>query len=76
MRLADCISPDSCITCGDVAVAMTVAEPPDAVFLATCESESGAREIIDTSLLERVQVGDRVLVHAKVALANLGGARR
>jgi hydrogenase expression/formation protein HypC len=57
----------SCITCGDVALPMRiVALGGDG--LARCEGDAGSCEV-DVGLLERVEVGDEVLVHAGVAIA-------
>ena len=41
--MTDCSS-DTCITCGDVAVAMRVIEVDEARCLALCESAEGVRE--------------------------------
>jgi hydrogenase maturation factor len=40
--------------------------------VAICETPGGAPETVDVSLIEPPRVGDRVLVHAGVALAHLG----
>lgn len=72
-----------CITCGDVAVVLTVVDVagPDA----RCCDESGREEVVATELVDGgVTAGDRLLVHAGVALERLvppegpaaaGGAR-
>jgi hydrogenase maturation factor len=39
--------------------------------LALCEHEDGARETVETALVEPVALGDRLLVHAGTALARL-----
>ena len=56
---------DRCVTCGDVAVEVTVAE----VEGHTAVVDAGERVAID--LLDGVQPGDRLLVHAGVALERL-----
>jgi hypothetical protein len=64
-----CRVDDGCITCGDVAVVLTVVEagPGDA----RCRDDEGAEELVATELVGEVRPGDRVLVHAKVALERL-----
>ena len=57
-----------CITCGDVGVEMQVVAIGDA-GLATCAGEDGERREVETALVGAVAPGDRVLVHADVALA-------
>jgi HupF/HypC family len=68
---AACEITDGCITCGDLAVALTVVEVhgPDA----RCRDAEGREELVATELVGPVAVGDRLLVHAKVALERLGG---
>ncbi len=59
---------DVCITCGDVAVPVTVVElrPGDLALVDTGETlEEISVALVDT------QVGGRVLVHAKEAIAAL-----
>lgn len=63
------IDDDGCITCGDVAVALTVIEPDE--FDATCRDDHGRTELVATELVGDVVVGDRLLVHARVALEKL-----
>lgn len=58
---------EACITCGDVALPLTVVsvEGGDA----RCRDEAtGAEEIVAVDLVGAVAPGDRVLVHARVAL--------
>jgi hydrogenase expression/formation protein HypC len=62
---------DVCITCGDVAVPVTVVElrPDDLALVDTGETlEEISVALVDT------QVGGRVLVHAKEAIAALDDA--
>jgi hydrogenase maturation factor len=57
---------DVCITCGDVAVEMRVLRLDG--DLAVCEAQDGDVRSVEVGLLDGVQEGDRVLVHADVAL--------
>ena len=59
---------DVCITCGDHAVAMRVVRIDVARSLALCEDEDGARESVEIALVEPVETGDSLLVHAGTAL--------
>jgi hydrogenase maturation factor len=63
---ATCSAEPGCITCGDVAVVLTVAtvEGSDA----RCRDEQGREELVATELVGTVQPGDQVLVHAGVAI--------
>jgi hydrogenase expression/formation protein HypC len=58
-----------CITCGDVALPLTVVEvtQTDAV----CRDESGRQELVAVDLVGAVGPGDLLLVHAGVALEQL-----
>lgn len=58
-----------CLTCGDVAVALTVVSVRGAD--ARCRDGSGRQEVVALELVDRVEVGDRLLVHAGVALQRL-----
>jgi hydrogenase maturation factor len=57
-----------CITCGDVAVSMRVLSVDDDTGLARCADASGELEDVDVALVEPLEAGDAVLVHAGVAL--------
>ena len=63
------VDDDGCITCGDVAVALTVEEVSE--YDALCRDANGRTELVATELVEPLSVGDQVLVHAKVALERL-----
>jgi len=65
--VTDCTS-ETCITCGDVAVAMKVIEVDEERCLALCESAEGARETVEIALVD-AGPGDQVLVHAGTAIA-------
>jgi len=67
-----CTAEPGCITCGDVAVALTVASVTDAD--ARCRDEQGREELVATELVGEVHPGDRVLVHAGVAIERLAPA--
>jgi hydrogenase maturation factor len=69
MPTAVCSLDDGCITCGDVAVALTVVEVGD--YDALCQDEDGQQELVATELVGELVPGDQVLVHAKVALEKL-----
>jgi HupF/HypC family protein len=58
-----------CVTCSDEAVPMVVRAVDAARGLALCEDEAGARSSVEISLVEPVQVGDMLLVHAGTAIA-------
>lgn len=60
-----------CATCADEGVEGRVLALREGA-LAEVEMEGGVREVA-MELLEGVAVGDRVLVHAGVAIARLGG---
>jgi len=60
-----------CITCGDVGVPMRVASIDRERALASCRDAEGAASAVDVALLDRVDAGDAVLVHAGVALVRL-----
>ena len=65
------VDDDGCITCGDVAVALTVVELGE--FDALCRDDEGRTELVATELVGPLTPGDQVLVHAKVALERLEG---
>lgn len=60
---------DGCLTCGDVAVPVTVIEAgsPDAL----CEDPHGQRGTVGIELIDSVAVGDTLLVHGGVAISRL-----
>ena len=61
---------DHCITCSDEGVPMKVERVDDARELALCSAEDGSKSTVEIALVD-VAPGDRVLVHAGVALAEL-----
>jgi hydrogenase maturation factor len=58
-----------CITCGDIAVVLTVVGVVGSD--AACQDEQGQEELVATELVGDVVPGDRVLVHAGVAIERL-----
>ncbi len=68
-----CSATEGCITCGDIAVPLTVVEVLHSD--ARCRDEQGREELVATELVGDVRPGDRVLVHAGVAIERLGEDR-
>ena len=64
-----CEVTEGCITCGDVAQPLTVVEVAGSD--ARCQDELGREELVATELVGVVEPGDRVLVHAGVAIQRL-----
>jgi hydrogenase maturation factor len=50
---------------------MTVLRVDVARGLALCAAEGGARSSVETALVDPVEPGDRILVHAGTAIARL-----
>jgi hydrogenase maturation factor len=69
-EVATCSAEPGCITCGDVAVVLTVATVQGSD--AQCRDEQGREESVATELVGAVRPGDRVLVHAGVAIERVG----
>lgn len=65
------VEEDGCITCGDVALPLTVVEIDEPRGLALCEDQQGRRETVETALVPPVAAGDQLLVHAGTALTKL-----
>jgi hydrogenase maturation factor len=61
-----CSVTEGCITCGDVAVALTVVDVVGSD--ARCRDEQGREETVATELVGAVGPGSRLLVHAGVAI--------
>jgi hypothetical protein len=68
----DCVS-HHCITCGDVAVQMTVLRVDAARELALCEADDGRHETVQVALVWPVRPAERLLVHAGTAIAREEG---
>jgi hydrogenase maturation factor len=69
----DCAS-QHCITCGDVAVEMTVLKVDEDRELALCAADDGRHETVEVALVAPVRPADRLLVHAGTAIAHAGTA--
>ena len=63
-----CDHTSGCITCGDEAIAMEVLALDAKRGLALCAGPGGERSSVETALVEPVEVGERVLVHAGTAI--------
>jgi hydrogenase maturation factor len=63
---------DHCITCGDDGIPMRVVATDGMV--AICSDEHSQFHEIAVDLVSPIAVGDGVLVHAGVAIGNLGAA--
>jgi hypothetical protein len=61
---------DHCTTCSDEGVEMRVELIDPARGLALCAADDGSKSTVEVALVD-VGPGDRVLVHAGVALAEL-----
>lgn len=61
----------SCITCGDVAIALTVMRVDEERGLALCQDDDGNSETVEIELVAPVAPGARLLVHAGTAIASL-----
>ncbi len=68
-----CEPAEGCVTCGDVAVELTVAKVDGERGLALCVGSAGARETVEVALVAPVAPGDALLVHAGTAIAKLEG---
>jgi hydrogenase expression/formation protein HypC len=64
---------DHCITCSDEGVPMQVERIDGDRGLALCSTADGSKSTVEIALVD-VRPGDRVLVHAGVALAELSPA--
>jgi hydrogenase expression/formation protein HypC len=69
-----CSLTEGCITCGDIALPLTVVsfDGRDAL----CRDEQGRQETVAVELVGAVVPGDRVLVHAGVAIEMLDRPQR
>jgi hydrogenase maturation factor len=66
-----CESGHGCITCGDQAFEMQVVAVDSARGLAVCVDDDSHATEIDTLLVAPALPGERLLVHAGVAIARL-----
>jgi hydrogenase maturation factor len=72
--VTSCDEESGCITCGDVAVEMTVLRVDELRRLALCAAAGGEKETVETELVGAVAPGDELLVHAGTALQRLAPA--
>jgi hydrogenase maturation factor len=63
------VAPERCITCSDEGLPMRVVVPPQTDGIAICADEAGTHQEVAVDLLEPLEVGDEILVHAGVAIA-------
>ena len=66
-----CDASTHCITCGDVAIPMSVMRLDEERGLALCADDDGNSETVETDLVAPVAPGDTILVHAGTAIASL-----
>jgi hydrogenase expression/formation protein HypC len=66
---AEVCSGGHCVTCSDEAIAMTIVKLDPRRGLALCADDDGARQAVETALVDPVEIGETVLVHAGVAIA-------
>jgi hypothetical protein len=66
---------EHCITCGDVAVEMTVLRLDVDQDWAVCQREDGEQETVEIALVAPVRPAECLLVHAGAAIARCGGTR-
>jgi hydrogenase maturation factor len=69
-----CDHTTGCITCGDEAIPMEVLAVDAARGLALCVDPERVRGSVETALVEPVEPGDRLLVHAGTAIARVEAA--
>jgi HupF/HypC family. len=62
---------DHCITCSDEGLEMRVLATDAERGIALCVDDDGARSSVEIALVAPVEAGDRVLVHAGVALVTV-----
>jgi hydrogenase maturation factor len=67
---ADNACGDHCITCSDEGIPMRVERVDGVRALALCSAADGSKSTVEIALVD-VAPGDRVLVHAGVALTEL-----
>ena len=67
-----CLAAPGCLTCGDVALILTVDTVRGADAL--CRDEQGRQELVAIELVGPVAAGTRLLVHAGVAIERVRDA--
>jgi hydrogenase maturation factor len=68
-----CDHTTGCITCGDEAIAMTVLRIDHQRGLALCADPTGRHSSVETALVEPVEAGESLLVHAGTAIGRDSG---
>ena len=66
-----CSADTHCVTCADEGVPMRVLRHDLESGLALCVAGDGAHSMVDTALVDPVEPGHELLVHAGVALVTL-----
>jgi hydrogenase assembly chaperone HypC/HupF len=64
---------EHCITCGDEGIPMRIVECRESFAL--CADETGELHEVAVDLVGPVEAGDELLVHAGVAIGQLGAGR-
>jgi hydrogenase maturation factor len=68
-----CVAEDAhCVTCSDEGIEMTVVAMTQCG--AQCRDPEGIDQRVEVELVEPVAIGEVLLVHAGVAIANLGAS--
>jgi hydrogenase assembly chaperone HypC/HupF len=67
--MTECVADHGCITCGDAAIPMRVDRIDARRSLALCEDARGERECVEITLVQPVELGEWLLVHAGTALS-------
>ena len=63
-----------CITCSDEGIEMQVLDVDEDLDMVLCADPEGAHHSVDAGIVGPLSPGDRVLVHAGVAIVELQGA--
>ena len=68
-----CVDELHCITCGDDGVPMEVVRLDEQRGLALCAGDDGKRTAVEIALIDSVDAGDVLLVHAGTAISRIRG---
>jgi hydrogenase maturation factor len=66
--MTECVAAHGCITCGDEAVSMRVVKIDRERGLALCSDAEGERSSVEIALVDPVEPGEVLLIHAGTAL--------
>ncbi|HSD76171.1 MAG TPA: HypC/HybG/HupF family hydrogenase formation chaperone [Solirubrobacteraceae bacterium] len=69
--MTDACHAEHCITCGDEGIELRVTAGAGPDGLAPCVAADGARADVDVLLVEPVEPGELLLVHAGVAIGRV-----